>query len=232
MAHVVARAIVRDIVTRGLEAGDTLPSETAMLARFQVARSSLREALRILEVHGLISIKVGPGGGPVVGTPSSVNFGRMATLFFQLEGATFRELVAARLVLEPVMARLAAGRQDPATLADLRANVEVGKRMSGSERHAEVGTEFHDVMAGASGNRVLDLMSSAIRDVFYERVTSSVFPPADRPRLNFEHDEIVKAIEKGNEKAAERLMRLHMEEMLERCEDRLPGMLDEIVDWR
>ena len=64
VSEVVARAIVHDIVSRGLEPGATLPSEAVMLARFQVGRASLREALRILEVHGLITIKPGPGGGP------------------------------------------------------------------------------------------------------------------------------------------------------------------------
>ena len=156
----------------------------------------------------------------------------MATLFFQLDGATFRELVEARGVLEPVMARLAAARQDPETLKALRANVEEGKREKGDGRHARVGTEFHGLLAGASGNRVIDLMSGAIRAVFYERVTSSLFPPDERPRIHLEHEKIVKAIEQGDQRAAERLMRRHMDELTERCEERHPGLLDEIVDWR
>lgn len=232
VSEVVARAIVHDIVTRGLEQGATLPSEAVMLARFQVGRASLREALRILEVHGLITIKPGPGGGPIVAAPTSRSFGRIATLFFQLDGATFRELVEARSLLEPVMARIVAERQTAEIITALRANVEDGKRQQGDDRHAKVGTDFHGLMAGASGNRVLDLMSSAIRDVFYERVTSSLWPRNDRPRIHLEHEAIVKAIEKGDGKLAEKLMRKHMEEMVERCEERLPGLLDEIVDWR
>jgi GntR family transcriptional repressor for pyruvate dehydrogenase complex len=60
----VAAAIVSEIVSRGLGAGDRSPNEATMLERFQVGRASLREALRILEVHGLISLRSGPGGGP------------------------------------------------------------------------------------------------------------------------------------------------------------------------
>jgi GntR family transcriptional repressor for pyruvate dehydrogenase complex len=232
VSEVVARAIVHDIVTRGLKQGDTLPSEAVMLARFQVGRASLREALRILEVHGLITIKPGPGGGPIVAAPTSRSFGRIATLFFQLDGATFRELVEARSLLEPMMARIAAERQSPETIAALRENVQEGKRQEGDDRATRVGTDFHGLMAGASGNRVLDLMSRAIKDVFYERVTSSLWPVEERPRIHLEHEAIVKAIEKGDGRAAERLMRRHMEELVERCEERLPGMLDEIVDWR
>src|SRR6476661_11165886 len=80
----VARLIVRDIVERDREPGDALEPESLMLERFGVSRASLREALRILETHGLITIKPGPGGGPSVGAVSSRDFGRMATLFFQV----------------------------------------------------------------------------------------------------------------------------------------------------
>src|SRR5262249_3313574 len=75
----VARLIVRDIVERGLTRGDALEAEAAMLQRFGISRASLREALRILEIHGLITIKPGPGGGPSVGAVDSRDFGRMAT---------------------------------------------------------------------------------------------------------------------------------------------------------
>ena len=232
VSEVVARAIVHDIVSRGLQQGDTLPSEAVMLSRFHVGRGSLREALRILEVHGLITLKPGPGGGPIVAAPTSGNFGRIATLFFQLDGATFRELVEARSLLEPMMARIAAERQPREIIAALRSNVAEGKRQQGQERNARVGTDFHGLMAGASGNRVLDLMSRAIKDVFYERVTSSLWPEEERPRIHLEHEAIVKAMADGNGGMAERLMRRHMEELVERCEARLPGLLDEIVDWR
>jgi GntR family transcriptional regulator, transcriptional repressor for pyruvate dehydrogenase complex len=233
VSEVVARAIVHDIVSRGLRQGDTLPPEAVMLSRFQVGRASLREALRILEVHGLITLKPGPGGGPIVAAPTSGNFGRTATLFFQLDGATFRELVEARSLVEPVMARVAAERQPQEIIAALSANVAEGKRYQGDDRHnARLGTDFHGLMAGASGNRVLDLMGRALKELFYERVTSALWPEEDRPRIHLEHEAIVKAIERGDGRTAERLMRRHMEEMVERCEERLPGLLDEIVDWR
>ena len=108
VSAVIAREIVRDIARQQLAPGTTLESESAMLRRYQVARASLREALRILETHGLIRIKPGPGGGPVVSNVTSAAFGRMATLFFQVQGIRFGELVEARLILEQVMARLAA----------------------------------------------------------------------------------------------------------------------------
>ena len=92
-----------------------------MLATYQLGRASLREALRILEVHGLILIRPGRGGGPVVANFSSRDFGRMATLHFHVGRATFRDLVQARMVMEPVMAGLAAQRLDDVAKDELDA---------------------------------------------------------------------------------------------------------------
>jgi len=62
----IAATIVADIAAQGLVPGDRLPNEAAMIERFQLGRGSVREALRILEVHGIIQLRSGPGGGPVV----------------------------------------------------------------------------------------------------------------------------------------------------------------------
>src|SRR4051812_18011504 len=67
-SEIVARDVVRDISNGGLQPGDGLPSESAMLEQYGVSRESLREGLRLLEVQGLIRIRRGPGGGPIVGT--------------------------------------------------------------------------------------------------------------------------------------------------------------------
>src|ERR1700689_1242920 len=66
ISQTIARNILDDIVVRQLPPGTMLSSEAGMLARYGVGRASLREALRILEIHGLIKIKPGPRGGPVV----------------------------------------------------------------------------------------------------------------------------------------------------------------------
>ncbi|MEV7230728.1 MULTISPECIES: FCD domain-containing protein [Polymorphospora] len=233
LASVIAREIVKDIVRRRLGAGAALPSESAMLEQFGVGRASLREALRILEVHGLLTIRPGPGGGPVVQTVSSQHFGQMATLYFHVAGATFRELAEARLVLEPVIARQAALRGDPDTLAALNTVVEQAREhpVGDSRAQFEAGTDFHAVLAGASGNRVLDLVSRAIGNIYAERITGVVFPLEARARVVEAHADIVAAITAGDAELAERLTREHMTEFIAQAEKRYPGFLDEIVDW-
>src|SRR3954454_19262155 len=108
IAEYLAQAIVHEIVSRKLAPGTLLPSEAQMIEDYGVGRGSLREALRILEVQGIIALKPGPNGGPVVEETDVRDFGRMSSLFFHLNGATFNQLLEARLALEPLMVRLAA----------------------------------------------------------------------------------------------------------------------------
>src|SRR5262245_25891586 len=104
----VARDIIRDVVRLRLRTGDGLPNEAAMIAQYGVSRESLREALRLLEVQGLITLRRGPGGGPIVGQIDPANLGRTSTLYFHVAGSTYQELFDAWVLTEKVQAELAA----------------------------------------------------------------------------------------------------------------------------
>jgi GntR family transcriptional regulator, transcriptional repressor for pyruvate dehydrogenase complex len=236
VSEVVAREIVHDIVRRDLQPGSMLPPESVMLRTYDIGRASLREALRILEVQGLITIKPGPGGGPVVAGVSSRDFGRMATLYFHVSRATFRELFEARLVMEPVMARLAAERIDEELKAEFKDVLEQMRSAIATQDSVAYGlsaTAFHSVVAGVSGNGVLDLFGRALKDIYTDRVLGGVvFPESAREEVASDHEAIARAIMKGEASRAERLMREHMVEFMEYVFERTPGLKDEIIDWR
>ena len=65
-ALIVAKRVVEDIYKSGQSAGDRLPPERVMLEHYGVGRGTLREALRFLELQGVLTLKPGPGGGPVI----------------------------------------------------------------------------------------------------------------------------------------------------------------------
>lgn len=230
----VARELLRDIRAEGLEVGASLPSEAEMLAKYQVGRASLREALRVLEMNGLITIKAGPGGGPTLTGVDSAAFGRMASLYFHLGGMTINELIEARLVIEPVLARLAAERRDPERLAALRRAVEHADAADlGSDAdYLATSNDLHALVAGMSGNGILNLLGTSLLAIFQERVKGILFPPSRRMRVRTAHAEIAAAIEQGDADRAESLMREHMLQYGAYARKRHPALSEEVIDWR
>jgi GntR family transcriptional repressor for pyruvate dehydrogenase complex len=227
VAESVAREIMHDI--RGFTPGTRLPAESEMVVRYGVGRSSVREALRILEVQGLIVIRQGIGGGPVVAQVESRNYANMTTLYCQALGATYRDVMEARLVMEPMMARLAAKRQDETTMRKL---AQIAASPPGEDVQAYLDTErdFHTLLSGMSGNPVLDLMSRALKIIYTDKVYPSV-TEEQRARIARDHVAIADAIERGDADDAECLMREHMNEFVHESSMTNPGVLDEIVDW-
>lgn len=200
-----------------------------MLEEYRVGRGSLREALRILEVHGLISIKPGPRGGPTVDQVHTRNFGRMASLYFQMDEVTFRDLIDARTIMEPMLARAAAQRRDPALADGLARFAGTGR---GDDEYPLVAAEFHQFVAAMSGNRIMSLFGQSLADLLRDRMTDALFPKSRRREILAAHHEIGEAIAAGDVERSERLMREHMEDYATQVKRRHPGLMLEVVDWR
>jgi GntR family transcriptional repressor for pyruvate dehydrogenase complex len=232
VASRVARLIVEDIVESNRQPGDALEPESRMLERFGISRASLREALRILETQGLITIKPGPRGGPSVGSVSSRDFGRMASLFFQVMHVTLGDVLEARLVIEPVMARMAAERHDPELNDLLRDNVAAHYRALDDRSWLAVTQEFHAMVCGMSGNPLLNLLALSLKDIYTDRVSSYVFPEENRDHVRETHAAIAEAMITRDAAIAERLMHDHMAKLAEFFEARYPGLMSEPVHWQ
>jgi GntR family transcriptional regulator, transcriptional repressor for pyruvate dehydrogenase complex len=235
LSEAIAAQILDDIARRDLKEGDPLMAEATMLETYGGGRASVREALRILETNGLINIKAGPRGGALVGKVDPVQFGRSASRYFQLGGATVRDLIEARLILEPATTGLAASRRDPVDMERLRSWVEATAATNPTPDDATYLTEafeFHSLVCGMSGNLILDLITLAMKDVFTSRVRSAVYPAHARKRVRVVHAEIAQLVLDGNAEGAEKLMREHLEEYARYATKRLPGLLDDRVSWQ
>ena len=235
ISEILARQIVRDIGRQHLPPGTMLPPEATMLERFRVGRASLREALRILETYGLITIKPGPGGGPVVRKVTAKEFARTSTFYFHLHGATLGDLLEARRAMEPLMARLAAGRRDRAALAKFTADF-IASREAYEQGDEDTGNrlvgQFHAEIAGASGNRILDLFGESLKELYSERLESRMMGRNDSRKVIEEHGAIHDAIVEGRADDAERLMAAHMATFERLSLRAIPGLLDDVLDWR
>lgn len=230
----VASAIVDDIVGSGLNPGDRLPNEAAMIERFQVGRGSLREALRILEVHGLISMRSGPGGGPIVLAVDPRSVSRTFSLYLHLSGSTIGELVETRLIIEPMVARLAATQIGEGDNAErLRLALDHEQAITGGEdSYIDAANDFHYVLGSITGNRVFDIVATALKELYTTRIVESgLASRTTQPSIRFEHREIGEAILVGDAEKAESLMRSHMDVYLHQIAVVQPGITQSIIGW-
>jgi DNA-binding FadR family transcriptional regulator len=232
-SEVLARQILRDVLARRLQPGTMLPSEASMVQDYEVGRTTLREALRILEVQGILGIRPGPGGGPIVSEAGSRSYARTSSLFFQAGGVRLLDVMEARMVLEPVMARLAAEQRNGTTDPALREAVEqlaAGERLSAA-RFAAATRAFHDAVAALAGQAVLALFCRALDDVVSERTSRFAYPAHKRDVAAARLVTVGKAILRGNAAAAERLMREHMDEHNRCTAEARGGGVKSVVAW-
>jgi GntR family transcriptional regulator, transcriptional repressor for pyruvate dehydrogenase complex len=233
LTELIARRVVDDIVTRDLQPGAPLSTEADMASDFDVSRATVREALRILESNGLIRIRAGRYGGPQVGEVDPVAFGRSLTWFLQMRRTRFWELLEARVMLEPMMAALAAERRSVAALEELSAAIEAHRRLDPSDNAGYLAStqDFHGVIAGISGNGVLDLFGRALKEIYTERAIAAEQPASRREAVLREHEAVVDAILAGDRGRAEDSMRQHMEELAAGFKRSYAALREDFVGW-
>lgn len=235
ISEMVARDIVHDIVSDGLRPGDGLPSEAAMLRQYEVSRESLREGLRLLEVQGLITIRRGPGGGPVVGTVDPANLGRVSTLYYHLAGATYDELFEAWSLAECMLAELAARNPDrEARAAAMAPYLESSAEHVASEDLEEFVQEqagFHATVASLVSNRVLELMLQTMGQIVSHHIASTDDPRVLHDLIAGGHLRLAKEIAAGHPKAARTLMEEHIGEISAYNRGRLGSKIDDLIEW-
>jgi GntR family transcriptional regulator, transcriptional repressor for pyruvate dehydrogenase complex len=227
-SEVVALEMVRDIVAQKMQPGDRLPLEAEMLVQYRVSRSSLREALRLLEVQGLIQIRPGPGAGTVVGRVLPGNLARTLTLHLHMLGSTYDQLLQAWEETEPTLARLAARNPD-------RARVKEALSPFLDETHAwaiKEGLRFHDIIAELAGNPVLALALQSLGYIVTEQVLTSVERGDLEDQIVHDHREMAIAIIAGDEALAENLAREHLRHIVKDFKAFWPLKVGEKVQWR
>jgi DNA-binding FadR family transcriptional regulator len=231
-SEVVAQRVVADIVRDKLQIGDRLPAESVMLEQYDVSRESLREGLRLLETQGFLTIRRGPGGGPVVVGVDPRNLARMSTLYYHLAGANYEELFDAWLTLEPVVVRQVAETiardVKRAALEPFFPQPEDTER----ERFMSTSNGFHAVLANLSGNRVLTLMLQAISHIVTEHIIRDLDPLNERDEISHDHAEIGQAVIDGKGAKAQRLAAEHISHIVDHYRTNYPAAVNELVEWR
>lgn len=228
----VAQQIVNEIVAGQMTGGDRLPPEAEMCSTYGVGRSTIREALRLLENQGVVKIKTGPGGGPILTDFDAGFLAANMALHLQLSGASFRDVMNARLVIEPAIAGAAAEHRDQATVDALAAVVD-DSHDEHSDRATLVGgsADFHDIVAAGSGNPFFEYLMLALHRITEPFAQRLPYEGERRTRLVDDHEAIFEAIRDGDRDAAAEAMRVDILEFLDYAEQEVPQLLDERIDW-
>jgi GntR family transcriptional repressor for pyruvate dehydrogenase complex len=206
--ELVADQLVREITDRRLKPGDPIPAERQLAETLSVGRSSIREALRMLESRGLIS-SIGHGAFTVAeyGNPLNVSL----ALLVEMRDGDLRELFEVRKILEVEMAGLAAERRSEEDIERMRAAIETMDAGIGSaERYIAGDLEFHQAVVAATGNRIARSMMEAIRDVMRRGLLSVYAIPGSPERSMAQHRQILEAVEAGRPDEARERVREHL----------------------
>lgn len=231
-AVLIAHRIVEEISSRGLEPGTPLPPERDMLTTYAVARGTLREALRFLELQGVIVMKTGPGGGPIVGQASPRALAGMIALMLQLEGTPFRAIVEARMDLEPVLAARAAtkiGSEDGELLHQSVKNMQ--EELDNLPVFLHENQVFHSLLADAAGNQVFRLMFQSLGWITDGTALGVEYASEHRESVVAEHQRIYRAVADHDPHHAEAAMRVHMGDFGRYMERYYPAVMDRPVRW-
>lgn len=210
-SEVLANELRESILSGKLPEGTALPRERDMVAQTQLSRTTVREALRILEVQGLIKIRTGRSGGAFVQRPDGDSVAHTVSLLIRGRQIRMAALLEAREGVEPVCARLAAKYRTDEDLDRLEAaNVAIAAE-GPLEDFLQANVDWHVAVAAASHNELLTGFMAALSRAIYASTDNSGFVDAEVRRTTvLAHARITDAIRAGDMDAAFRRMTRHV----------------------
>ncbi|MGE0388132.1 MAG: FadR/GntR family transcriptional regulator [Gammaproteobacteria bacterium] len=214
---------IRAMVMRGeLRDGDFLASQGELQAKYAVSRPTIREAFRILESDGLISIARGSRTGARILSPRLDTVARHARAMLQIQGTTLADVNEARRAIEPWAARLVARSGAANAAHELRGRISDCRAViEDAEAFTAAVSAFHETLVMLSGNRTLSMLINIVRDITRRGTTRLL--AANRAATGREayrrgelaalrsFEKLVELIEQRDEDGAEAHWRAHIE---------------------
>lgn len=218
-ADQIVEAVKRWIVVQDIQPGDRLPNEKALMEQFECSKGTVREALKSLEVQGLVTIKTGPNGGAMLAEVPYGNASQMLRNFLHFQHTTGPDVYGLRKLIEPEIAVLACDQlttEDIDQLAHLtaccaEAPVDIEQRLH--SRMSEL--DFHILLADRCGNPILGFMGRFLNDllkdlVIYKKVQLPEQIEFSKANLQY-HLQLVEAFKVRDKAKVRQLMFEHMQ---------------------
>jgi DNA-binding FadR family transcriptional regulator len=211
-----------------LKPGDKLPPERDLAQQLGVSRNVLREALRTLEMAGVLRLQKGVKGGAFIREGDTSRMNDVMRDMLSLGTISVRELSEARIHVLDLVVRLACANARQADFEALEANIERTELATGEGRlldRVECSREFYKLLALATRNKVMAMIVDSVTEIHmrfvYAKVASS---GAATPRLAEKRRQFLSALRARNVLAATRLMRVHLESV-QRMLEQDPGSM-------
>ncbi|MGA9873345.1 MAG: FCD domain-containing protein [Rhodococcus sp. (in: high G+C Gram-positive bacteria)] len=216
-AHeVVLGRIEEDLASGRIKVGDRLPAERALAEDLGVGRSSIREAIRVLEAMGVVRTAVGsgPDAGAYVMADPATSIGSALRLHMATKFLPIHDVVQTRVLLESWALNEAAGRNPDLTGIE-RLLDRMGDLRLEPEKFHLLDAELHVQLAALAGNVLVEAMMTSLRDSIHGYVMAAVpaLPNWDAVAVDLrcEHRGIVDALRRGEGARAAGLVREHIE---------------------
>jgi GntR family transcriptional repressor for pyruvate dehydrogenase complex len=208
----VARQIQRLIVDGVLKPGELLPPERQLAEQFGVSRTSVRDAIRTLELSGLVVARHGEGN-VVADVSVETLVAPIATLLLR-KRRLVAELLDVRRMLEPALAARAAMHATAGEIARLEEILRRQREKTArGESTVEEDSQFHYAIALAARNSVVRTLLDVLMDLLRETRSRSLQVPGRLERSLAGHRRVLDAIRRHDAAAAERAVRQHLDEI-------------------
>jgi GntR family transcriptional repressor for pyruvate dehydrogenase complex len=209
LTHKLVAGLKEMISSGELHPGSRLPPERELAKRFSVNRASIRQALKALDIMGIVHQRV--GDGTYLTQDASTTLRAPLDFLILVDGISFQELFEARRIVEPELAARAALRRSDEDVVELeKAVVAMQARPDmDAQELAEIDLKFHEVIWHASGNRVCQRMFSTLHRAL-SRSLAVTTPLRDDDMPIAAHSRICAAIREGNCEQARALMHQHL----------------------
>ena len=208
---------IEDALARGeLKPGQRLPSERTLVAQFGASRSTVREALRVLESNGVVRSRPGDPDGPEILPFSPTLLHKQMTRLARVEELSLAELIAFRMILDGSANLLAARLRTDDELADMEKTITgMGDAIdAGYEEFSEADVAFHDSVAMASRNSLIQVCNQVVRGVVLSLISGKVAHARNSKALMRQslhhHQEVLEAIRAGDGPGAARISRQNL----------------------